>query len=211
VHVFIDDSGDAGMKFDRGSSRHLVMAACIFSDADEIERTAETIRNLRTQLGRGERWEFKYSKTSVGMKDAFFGAVAPHRFWVRAIIIDKQILYSSHLASVPRHLQNYAIKQLLTHTYGTVTDAKLVIDGGDRRTFGASDLSYLRREINQQCPGTIRKAVCEESDRNMLIQLADMVAGAVHRNAKQAGSAAAHMRVISQKAAPPKGSLWRFK
>ncbi len=211
MHVFLDDSGDAGMKLGQGSSAFLVMAACVFTEPDRMEQASGAIRSLRRELGRGERWEFKYNGTSASMKDEFFRIVPAMAFSLRAIVIDKSRLTSGHLRGVPNDLKAYAVRQLLTHTFGTVTDAKLVIDGQDRAAFGRASETYFRQKINQQAAGTIRKVVFEDSVRNPLIQLADMAAGALNRSARTGGQEASdHLRVLRAKARQPAGSIWYF-
>ncbi|MDR1152069.1 MAG: DUF3800 domain-containing protein [Bifidobacteriaceae bacterium] len=211
MHVFVDDSGDPGFKLGHGSSRFLVMAACVFDAPEDMEDTADAIHRCRRGLGRSDRFEFKYAKTPWPQKDAFFRAVAPCRFWVRAIIIDKTLVTSGHLRVTPSHLKNYAIRQLLTHTFGIVREAKLVIDGKDSKAFGITESRYFMREVNQVTPGTLRKVAHADSRANVLIQLADMVAGAIHRSERtDRRDAAGHMRVILAKTRQPHGSIWRF-
>jgi hypothetical protein len=43
--------------------------------------------------------EFKFSKCSDEVRDAFFGAVRPFEFCVRAIVVQKELIYSPHLRS----------------------------------------------------------------------------------------------------------------
>lgn len=212
MHVYLDDSGDPGVKFGHGSTQHLVMAACVFNSNEAMESASRAIRDCRKRVHRSERWEFKYAKTSDYAKDEFFSAIAPLDFKVRAIVIDKRDLYSGHLRSAPKHLQNYAIKELLTHTLNTVQDAKLVIDGGDRRAFGVKDSVYFRKYVNEVCPGTIRDVSFADSSRVVLIQLADMVAGAIHRSQRaDRNGAEHHMRVVRAKTKYPEGNVWHFK
>ena len=211
MYVFLDDSGDAGMKFTQGSSEYLVIAACIFNDGAQVEKTAKTINSCRTGLGHGEKWEFKHAKTTTAEKDAFF-EILPHcDFAVRAIVIDKKMLMNDPSLSHMNQLKNFAIVQLLTHTDGTVHNAKLVIDGKNCREFGVTNPGYFRKMINQCVPETISKVTFADSQRNMLIQLADMIAGAIHRShrsdRKQPSN---HMAAISQKARPPLGKIWQF-
>lgn len=211
MHAFLDDSGDAGMKFETGSTRYLVMAACIFRNPADIEEAARVIRACRDDLGRGPRWEFKHAKSSADTRDAFFAAIRPLKFDARAIIIDKERLYSEALTTRPKFLQNYAIKMMLTHTRETVRDAKLVIDGKDSKAFRMKNATYFRNEINRAVPGTIRAVSCEDSVQNPLIQLADMVAGAVHRHYRQDRDAnPAHIAEIRRRAKFPNGGLWEF-
>jgi hypothetical protein len=130
---------------------------------------------------------------------------------VRAIIVDKTLVTSSHLRAAPPHLKNYAIRQLLTHTFGTVREAKLVIDGKDSKAFGITESRYFMREVNQATPGTLRKVAHADSRANVLIQLADMVAGAIHRSERtDRRESASHMRVVLAKARQPHGSIWRL-
>jgi len=80
----------------------------------------------------------------------------------------------------------YAVKMVLKHSFGTIQEARLKIDGHGDREFRRELQSYLRRELTPR-PGQSRilsdlKIV--NSQTNVLIQLADMVAGAVRRHAE---------------------------
>lgn len=59
--VYIDDSGDGGLKFETGSTSHLVMAACIFREPLEIAKLARRIHECSDKNRHAS--EFKYSKT----------------------------------------------------------------------------------------------------------------------------------------------------
>jgi hypothetical protein len=212
MHVFLDDSGDAGMKFESGSTRFLIMSACVFDEPSEIERAAKAINECRESLGRSARWEFKHAKTSDDVKDEFFRVIRPLKFRIRAIVIDKQQLYSTQLKTAPKYLQNFAIKELLTHTLGTVKNAKLVIDGRDTKAFRLTNATYFRNEINRVAPDTIRAVTGEDSHRNALIQLADMTAGAIHRSRRGDRECnPEHMASLKPRFKYPGGSLWLFK
>lgn len=50
-----------------------------------------------------------------------------------------------------------------------------------------------------------------DSQRNMLIQLADMTAGTIYRSLRpERKQSSAHMTAILHKANPPLGKIWRF-
>jgi hypothetical protein len=211
MHAFVDDSGDPGMKLERGSSRFLVLAACIFRDPLHIEHAAQAIRDCRDSLRRGERWEFKHAKTSDDVKDEFFNATKQLKYDVRAIVIDKQRLRSDALMTRPGYLQNYAIVQIFSHTLGTVQDATLVIDGDAKRALRLKSVSYFLREVNDKAPGTLRKVSYDDSTRNPLIQLADMTAGAIRRHYEHPEKANnLHFAMIKARTHAPRGSLWEF-
>lgn len=211
MHAFLDDSGDPGMKLSSGSTRFLVMAACIFREPEHIEEAAAAIHACRDAVNRGPRWEFKHTKTSDDMKDQFFHATKRLHYDVRAIVIDKTKLHSDALLTRPGYMQNYAIKEIFVNTLGTVTNATLVIDGRDSRAFHLKSAGYFLREVNEKAPGTLAKVSYDDSVRNPLIQLADMTAGAIRRHYEHPEKAnALHIAMIKGRTRYPRGSLWDF-
>ena len=81
--VFIDESGDPGFKVSRGSSPVFTVVLVAFRDRDEAIPTESAISSLATRLR--IRPEFKFNKCRPEVRDAFFNAVAPFGFCVRAI------------------------------------------------------------------------------------------------------------------------------
>lgn len=213
--VFIDDSGDCGMKFDSGSSDYVVMTACVFKTAAAVEATdtlVETARLLNPGHPNPYRFtrEFKYSKTKESIKNHFFETMTSGQFAIRAIVVDKRKLYSEHLRTHPNDLKSYLIKQLLTHTFGTVRDAKIVIDGQDNRAFGRSDHDYFMDHVNSTCPGTIASVQFRDSKKDNLLQLADMICGTIHGGKNGDKLSKAHWDTFRSKTWQPDGSVWHF-
>jgi hypothetical protein len=210
VHIFIDDSGDGGFKFENGSSSHLVMAAVVFKDPTQIEYLSS--RMLDCAQKNGMKNEFKYTKTKERAKDCFFACTQPVQFHIRAISIEKANIYSGKLRSSPSALKSYAIRQLLSKGFGTIQDAKVVIDGQDTKAFGIPDEAYLMDMANRSHPGTLRKVSYADSKQNVGIQLADMVAGAIHRGVRTNKPADdKHLKIIRPRSWQPHGTLWHFK
>jgi len=214
--VFVDDSGDCGFKFSSGSSTHVVMAACVFREREHVEHALACVENGRTNRApdgtvyRTSK-EFKYSKAKDSHKDAFFEAMRPAQFAVRAIVLDKRHIHSPYLRGNPRDLKSFLIRQMLTHTYRTVRDAKLVIDGQDTRAFGMSDRDYFLRIVNREAPGTLREVEWADSKKNGLVQLADMVAGSIRCQLDGDEKAAAHFDTYRARTWQPRGSMWHFR
>ncbi|WP_157931857.1 DUF3800 domain-containing protein [Mycobacteroides abscessus] len=209
MHVFIDDSGCGGFKFGLGSSSHLVMAACVFRDPAEIQLLASVTDECRQSMRHFR--EFKYSATNRKVKDSFFDKIGPVRFAVRAIVMDKSQITSSKLRSSPSALKSYAVRMLLTKNYGQIRNAKVVIDGQDTAAFGISDESYLLKMVNREAPGTIVAVKFDDSRKNIGLQLADMVAGAINcgvRTHKKANDT--DMKSIRARTYFPSGTLWYF-
>lgn len=210
MHVFIDDSGDGGFKFGLGSSSHLIMAACVFRDAKEIERLAACAERCKYEMS--HHHELKYSNCREKVRDRFFECISDTKFSVRTIVIDKAVIHSPKLRSDPAALKSYAIRQLLTKNYGQVRGAKILIDGQDTKAFGVDDKQYLARMVNQESPGTVGHVTFVDSRTNVGIQLADMIAGAVNRAVRtDRPSDTKHFETFVHRTYQPEGSFWRFK
>ena len=217
AYVFIDDSGDAGMKLEQGSSKYIVMAACVFYSRKSIVEflsVIDTLRNRHISHGKVIRYsrEFKYSKTKLALKGEYFNAIKNCNFYVRVIFIDKNDLYSPHLRSNPEDLKMYMIKQVLTQTRGKITRAKVIIDGKDKRAFGFSGgAEYLRKTVNSKNHHPIQSAEFADSKDNELIQLADMIAGAVHGLLRGNPDSENHVRTFRGRTYQPYGTWWHFQ
>lgn len=178
--VLIDESGDAGFKLARGSTPHFVVAMVIFDDPKEAERTSAIIETARRDLR--IKPEFKFNKCSAQVKDGFFGAIASCKFSVRALVVDKHKIYSDNLRENKDRFYNFFIKSLLQHDNDALVGARIKIDGSGDREFKRELGAYLRRESES---GKIANVKFSESHRDNLIQLADMVAGAIARSYRQ--------------------------
>jgi len=70
---------------------------------------------------------------------------------------------------------------VLKHNKGTIKDAKIRIDGSGDRIFRRQFLAYLRRELNSRDNRIVKDIKLVNSKNNVLIQMADMVAGTIRR------------------------------
>ena len=116
---------------------------------------------------------------------AFLAAVARFQFRVRAIVMDKSRIYGRELRSSKESFYRYAVKTVLKHNQGRIRNARLKIDGHGDREFRRELRAYLSREVRAKDgdPPVIRDLKIVDSSRNVLIQLADMVAGTLRRHA----------------------------
>ena len=78
-------------------------------------------------------------------------------------------------------LSNFFVKSLLKYDGGLLVDAIIKIDGSGDKLFREKLFTYLRQELG---PGKIKKFSFADSSKDNLIQLADMVAGAIARSYK---------------------------
>lgn len=106
----------------------------------------------------------------------------------------------------------YMIKQVLTQTRGKITRAKVIIDGKDKRAFGFSGgAEYLRKTVNSKNHHPIQSAEFADSKDNELIQLADMIAGAVHGLLRGNPDSENHVRTFRGRTYQPYGTWWHFQ
>lgn len=179
--IFIDESGDAGFKTQQGSTPTFVIAMVIFDDELDAEETALKIKRHRQTIHKQDAYEFKFSKSSKETRLQFLQAISDCRFRVRGIVFRKQNLYSTHLKSNKDGFYNYAVKMLLQHNGDTIRNAKIRIDGLGEKEFRKSLSTYLRKELNHSSK-VIDNLKFRDSNKDVLIQLADMIAGSIKRS-----------------------------
>lgn len=207
--VFIDDSGDPGMRLDRGASPFIVMSACVFRNPKQIERLKE--QSEACALRRSHRVEFKYNNTKDKTKKLYFQHIEPLDFSARVIFAEKVKVRSPRLRSNGSALKAYLIKMLLAKNWGEIKNAKIVIDGDDLAAFGLPDQHYLMGLVNRDNPGTIHSVKFDDSKVNRGVQLADMTAGAVGRHLMQEKvNASRDFNAFRHRTWQPKGTYWDF-
>lgn len=179
--VFIDDSGDPGFKMEKGSSKTFIICCVIFEDELEAEKTALKIKELRRKLGKSDKFEFKFNKCSKKFRIAFLKRVADSKFGVRAIVMRKDVIRSVEMRKKKESFYSYTIKLVLKHSFGKINNAKIRIDGSGDRMFRKNLFLYLRKELNDKKVKIVKDVKMQDSKRNVLIQLSDMIAGSINR------------------------------
>ncbi|MCL2001993.1 DUF3800 domain-containing protein [Candidatus Saccharibacteria bacterium] len=177
--VFIDDSGDPGLK--KGSSTHFVMACAVFMSDEVAEQVAAEFKKFRKDRNLKEDYEFKFYTTDKGLVEKLLTIVAKYDFTINAIYLDKSNpKHKDLLYLVPQpKLYNWAIKELLSKL--PLKDARIRIDGRSSKRYMQGTKTYLRQELNKNSH-KILNIKFEDSMKNDLIQLADLVAGSVNRS-----------------------------
>jgi len=180
--VFIDDSGDAGFKLGKGSSEFFVISAVIFDDNLEAEKTAVAIKELRRELKFSDNVEFKFNGSRKDIRENFLSAINNFNFKVRSLVVDKKLIRSDELKNNKDSFYSYAIKMLLKYSNNSIINASIKIDGSGDRIFRKTFLSYLKKQLNSKQNKVIKCCRLVDSKSNVLVQMADMVAGSVRRS-----------------------------
>jgi hypothetical protein len=141
VLVFIDESGDPGFKVQKGSTSAFTAALVAFESVEQARASQAAIESTAKRLRIFP--EFKFSKCRPEVRDAFFKAVSPYDFCVRAIMVRKERIYSTHLRTDKESFYSFFVKSMLRYDGGLLSKAQIIIDGSGDRVF--------RREIGA-CP-----------------------------------------------------------
>jgi Protein of unknown function (DUF3800) len=182
--VFIDESGDSGLKLDLGSSQFFVIALVIFDDNSEAESADADISKLRDSLGFNLNAEFKFNKLSNKFRTAFLERASRYKFRYYGVAIKKSGLYGEGFR-YKKSFYKYVCGMVFNNAKTHLKNATAIIDDSGDRTFQTELGKYLKNHINTRTEIHIKKVKMEESHRNNLIQLADMVSGAIFRSVKQ--------------------------
>lgn len=180
--VFIDDSGDTGFKINKGSTENFVISLVVFNDNLEAEKTAVAIKELRRKLKFPDDVEFKFNKSNKKIREKFLYTINSFNFKIRSLVVDKHKIRSDELKNNKESFYGYFIKMALKYNNDSIYEAKIKIDGSGDRIFRRSFLTYLRRELNSKQRKVIKNCKLVDSKGNVLIQMADMVAGSIRRS-----------------------------
>lgn len=176
--AFIDESGDAGRKIDKGSSPFFVVAIVTFADLEEANRCDGQIDRLRTELRLRPDYEFHFSRNSWRIREAFLDAVAPYGWEFHRFALNKDpAVLTGRGFNFKGPLYKWTVRTVCDNAKPYLRDARVVIDKSGDRQFQRELRSYLMRQINQrEEPNHIKSVTLKRSDGNNLLQLADYVA-----------------------------------
>lgn len=170
--IFIDDSGDAGVK--ARSSSHLVMSAVVFNDDLIAEEVALEMRKFKRQLGWTDDHEYKFNKTKKDYVKQLLRLVSSYDFAVYAVVVNK-----AKFKTMPKSLYNDSISELLRLI--PLDKASIKVDGSSGTDYTKRAVSYIRKNTNAKT-GQIREIKFGDSKENVLLQLADLVASSIYRS-----------------------------
>jgi len=195
--VFVDESGDTGLKLSQGSSEFFIVALVVFEENDEAQAADDRIALLRRELKRPANFEFHFVHNSDDIRRKFFQAVIPFNFFYFGYVIDKSKLYAAGLEQ-KEAFYKYACGLVFESAKPYLDDAIVRFDASGSQEFQGELGRYLRKKLND--PGAakkrIRRVTPDNSEQNSLLQLADMICGALGRSYRGEGTEADRYREI---------------
>lgn len=197
-----------GLKSAKGQVIFFVIVLVIFNDELEAEKTALAIKQLKREMHKSNDYEFKFNKCNRFHRLTFLSIVNKFNFRIRAIIFDKSILCSSHLREAKDDFYGFALRQVLEHNNNTIHNAKIRLDGRGEITFKRQLTLYLRKYLNSGTKKVMENLRFRDSKKDVLIQLADMVAGSIRRNFETDKS---DSKVYRKEIKTKEEDIWLFK
>lgn len=181
--VFIDESGDSGLKIEKGSSRYFTVSLVVFEDNDEALACDQRIKLLKKELGLLDNYEFHFKRNSDKVRRAFLTAVSPYSFFYYGIVINKnpEKLWGEGFRN-KESFYKYACGLVFENAKEKLEKAIVVIDESGNLDFRHQLAKYLRRKTGD---GIIKKVKMQRSDGNNLLQLADYVASMINRSVQK--------------------------
>jgi hypothetical protein len=203
MFVYLDESGDTGFRFEQGSSRYFVVMLLLVDDPIPLQTA---VGDLRDRLGFAADNEFKFYSSSHDVRLSFLRMLRRQDFVVRALVIDKTRMTRPHMRK-RETFYNYLVRMILEHDNSTISDAMVVLDESVKSKKSKQQLAtYLRKALNMDPRAPkVRGVRYHDSRSDNLIQVADMVCGAIY--AKYHRGDDTYYREIGVKV----GNLWEWR
>ncbi len=196
--VFIDESGDPGLKIEKGASRFFIVAALIFKKTEEARKVEKKIIAYRKKKKISPKYEFKFNKTRKDYIVGFLKEINSSEFEIRYLVLDKRVLKESMIGSLRLGYAFYShFLRLLLLDDLNLKHIRLVIDGTMKRELRKSFGVYLRKNRNSLFK--IKLKVMNSKNDN-LIQLVDVISGSIRRSyEKEKGDSKTYVSYIKDK------------
>jgi hypothetical protein len=169
--IFVDDSGDPGIKLNSGSSRFFVLSAIKFIDNLDAEEASLVLKRYKRKIRMLDNQEIKFNQLSMKRRVEILDELKNIKINIFAVYFDKEEnILENNLSYI-----NY-MKTLFKKYEKDFLNNKIIIDGGHERI-------YQKDFFNKITDGTkisTKEIRMKDSKSNTLLQLADIFAGAVH-------------------------------
>ena len=198
VLAFIDESGDAGLKLGLGSSPYFVVSLVVFADGIAAGRADQRINAIRSEMGFPSHYEFKFNSMRPEFRKRFLTSISQQSFSYFAIVINKRLITGEGF-KYKESFYKFACSLVCNNAKDHLRDAKVVIDGSGSSDFRRQMSTYLCRKVNvypTNGPRRIRGISIQDSRGNNIIQLADMVSGAIARHYSGKADAVEYRQII---------------
>jgi hypothetical protein len=177
-----DESGDVSMSFGRGASRYFVLAIIATAEPEKLRLALEDVR-MKAKLP--ETYEFKFhSLTSSSLRRLVFSSLLSMDFSAWAVVTDKTLLSAPFQKMDRMEFYLHFVTELLAAIPASyLRQSTLILDEFGSVTRAKAGLNRLLTQ--QGLRSNFKRIVFSRSRSEPLIQIADIVAGAILRRDTQ--------------------------
>lgn len=174
-----DEAGDVSFNFGKGASRYFVFAVIATEQPQDLRQKLE---ETRREFNLPPRYEFGFNAmgSSAKLRQKVFGGLRSADFSAWALIVDKTILPEHFQAMRRLDFYLFFVTELLKNIPAEQREgATLVLD-----EFGGTPnlpLEFRRYMKRRDIPRRFSRVLAKRSKSEPLIQIADLVAGAILR------------------------------
>lgn len=185
-----DEAGDVSFNFGKGASRYFVMAVI---GTTEPVHLRQTLVDVREELRLPASYEFSFNEmSSARLRERTFTALRRADFEAWALVVDKTLLPKPFIVFRRLDFYLFCITELLQSIPVEQREkATLILDefGGEPEL----PLQFRRYMKRREIPRHFSRVLTKRSKSEPLIQVADLMAGAVLRRDTQNDSEAFDM------------------
>lgn len=165
--VFVDESGNPGIKDEQGE---FVIVGVVVIEENDLTKISEEFSKIKQQMNWDADFEFKFSKTNKNIIIKLLKSLSNINFEIYALIFDKKDI-STNGQTIYNRLLCDLIKEM------RIENADILVDGKTSRRNKNSVASFFRKELSKN-GNKLRYGNSKSYDG---LQLADLIAGTIHR------------------------------
>lgn len=165
--VFVDESGNPGIKDEQGE---FVIVGVVVIEENDLIKISEEFSKIKQQMNWDADFEFKFSKTNKNIIIKLLKSLSGINFEIYALIFDKKDI-STNGQTIYNRLLCDLIKEM------RIENADILVDGKTSRRNKNSVASFFRKELSKN-GNKLRYGNSKSYDG---LQLADLIAGTIHR------------------------------
>ncbi len=173
-----DESGDVSFAFDKGASRYFVVAVIATAEPDALR---QLLTDLRQASGLPADYEFSFNAlSSARLRERVFAALTGADFEGWAVVVDKTTLPDPFKVMRRLDFYLYFVTELIRLIPAEKRDgATLILDEFGSATTVRTELRRFMaaRGISRH----FKRVLVRRSKSEALIQMADLIAGAILR------------------------------
>lgn len=182
THVFLDEFGNANLDDSKaGNSTHFIIAAILVPES-KVTSLADNVENIRKREFQTGEMKSKSVGNNHTRRLRILRDLAKLDFNVLLLVVDKQKIRKQSGLQYKKSFYKYLYEIVYNHLHTNIARLKLHNDGMGDRDFLNGFVEYAKNKNPSPTLFEEFDITFEDSKSNVIIQLADFIAGSVARN-----------------------------